>query len=322
MASDSKRMVIALGGNAITLPSEEGNVAQQFAHTRETMRCIADIITAGNDVVLTHGNGPQVGRILQRSEVAAEHHIYPIPMELCVADTQGGMGYMISQCLENELLSRGIDRKCATVITTVLVDESHPDFVNPTKPIGVFYREEEARRHMERDHWRMVNVPNRGWRRVVPSPDPLEIIEINLIRHLSDAGDLVVCCGGGGIPVCRHPEGGYRGVEAVIDKDRTATLLATVLDMDLLVILTSVPAVCIHYGTPQEQALGGVTTTEAQRLLDERQFPAGSMGPKVESAIGFVKASRRKDAAAIITDQQTLPAALRREAGTWIVAAE
>jgi carbamate kinase len=317
MASGTRNMVIALGGNAITLPTEEGNVGQQFAHTRETMGLVADLIADGHRIVLTHGNGPQVGNILRRSEIAAEQHVYPIPLELCVADTQGGMGYMISQCLENELLARGLDRKCATVITTVLVDANHPEFANPTKPIGIHYAEHEAKHHLA-GGWKMVRSPKHGWRRVVPSPPPLEIVEIDLIRRLTDAGDLVVCCGGGGIPVVRQPEGGLRGVEAVIDKDRTAALLAATLDAELLVILTSVPQVCLCYGTAREEPLASLTADRARELLAAGHFPAGSMGPKIEAAVDFLGRSTRPSAAVLITDQQSLSAALNGVAGTWI----
>jgi len=310
-------MVIALGGNAISLPSEEGNIAQQFDHTRETMRVIADVIAAGHHVILTHGNGPQVGNILRRSEIAAEHNVYPIPLDLCVADTQGGMGYMISQCLENELLVRGIRRNCATVITTVVVDERDAEFSKPTKPIGVFYHEDEARRHIK-SGWHMVHVPKRGWRRVVPSPLPREIVEIDLIRRLTDAGDLVVCCGGGGIPVTRRAQGGLRGLEAVIDKDRTAALLATSLDTDWLVILTSVPQVCTDFGTPNEKPLTDISIDQARHLLDNQQFPSGSMGPKIEAAIDFLQRSARPNAKVLITNTPTLISALDGKGGTWI----
>lgn len=311
-----QRLVIALGGNAITLPAEEGNIAQQFAHTGECMRVIADVIQAGHPVILTHGNGPQVGNILRRSEIAAEHNVYPIPLELCVADTQGGMGYMISQCLQNELLSRGFDRRCATVITTVLVDSADVEFAHPSKPIGIFYHADEAQRHIERSDWKMVEIAGRGWRRVVPSPPPLEILELELIRRLADAGDLVVCCGGGGIPVTRQPGGGYRGVEAVIDKDRTAALLAAALRIDVLVILTAVPQVYVDFGTPRQRPLGTVDVREARALLAEGQFPSGSMGPKVEAAIEFLV--RHPGGRVLITDAAHLMAALSGGAGTCV----
>ncbi len=315
----TKRMVIALGGNAISAPNEEGNVAQQFAHTGETVRAVADLVCAGHHIVLTHGNGPQVGNILRRVEIAAEHDVYPIPLTLCVADTQGGMGYMIEQCLENELMRRGVARPCATVITTVRVDEADPAFAEPSKPIGVFYREDEARRHIERDGWRMVNVPGRGWRRVVPSPAPIEIIEIGLIRKLASGGDIVICCGGGGIAVARQPDGSLHGVEAVIDKDLTAALLATTLGMDWLVILTNVPRVCTGYGTPAERPVPCMTLAEARQRLAAGEFPPGSMGPKIEAAIAFLEKSRRPDPRILITDPADLAAAIAGDAGTWIV---
>jgi len=317
-SNDTKRMVLALGGNAISVPSEEGNIAQQFAHTGETVRVIADIVCAGHQVILTHGNGPQVGNVLRRVEIAAEHDVYPIPLTLCVADTQGGMGYMIEQCRENELHRRGLRRGCATVITTVLVDEADPAFAAPSKPIGIFYKEADARRHMEREGWKMVNVPNRGWRRVVPSPAPIEIIEIDLIRKLATGGDIVICCGGGGIAVARHPDGTLHGVEAVIDKDSTAAILAATLDVDWLVILTNVRQVCAAYGTPNETPLPEMTVSDARRQMQAGEFPPGSMGPKIQAAIDFVERSRRPGAAALITDPANLTAALAGRGGTWI----
>ncbi len=314
----SRRMVLALGGNAISMPTEEGNIAQQFAHTGETARVIADVICAGHQVILTHGNGPQVGNVLRRVEIAAEHDVYPIPLTLCVADTQGGMGYMIEQCLENELHRRGVHRGCATVITTVLVDEADPAFSAPSKPIGIFYREADARRHIERDGWKMVNVPDRGWRRVVPSPTPREIIEIDLIRKLATGGDVVICCGGGGIAVARQPDGTLHGVEAVIDKDSTAAILAVALDADRLVILTNVRQVCAGYGTPGEKPLPEMTIAQARRRMEAGEFPAGSMGPKIQAAIDFIERSRRPDAAVLITDPASLTVALAGAGGTWI----
>jgi carbamate kinase len=315
---EGKRMVIALGGNAITLPAEEGNVAQQFAHTRETVRVIADLVCAGYHIAITHGNGPQVGNILRRVEIAAEHDVYPIPLALCVADTQGGMGYMIEQCLENELFKRGLHRKCATVITTVLVDEADPAFSKPTKPIGVFYREDEAQRHRQRDGWNMVEIPRRGWRRVVPSPAPLEIIEIGLIRKLVQVGEMVVCCGGGGIPVAREHDGSLHGVEAVIDKDATAALLAATLDVDCLAILTNVRQVFAAYGTPEETPLPRMTVSEARRRLENNEFPAGSMGPKIQAAVDFLERSRQPNPSVLITDPASLTRAIAGEDGTWI----
>lgn len=311
-------MVIALGGNAISMPNEEGNIAQQFAHSGETVRVIADVICAGHQVILTHGNGPQVGNVLRRVEIAAEHDVYPIPLTLCVADTQGGMGYMIEQCLENELHRRGVDRGCATVITTVLVDEADPAFARPTKPIGIFYTEADAQRHMAHKGWKMVNVPNRGWRRVVASPAPLEIMEIDLIRKLATGGDIVICCGGGGIPVARRPDGDLYGIEAVIDKDSTAAILAATLEADWLVILTNVRQVCAAYGTPDETPLSEMTIAEARRRMQAGEFPAGSMGPKIQAAIDFLERSRQQDAAALITDQGGLAAAITGNGGTWI----
>jgi carbamate kinase len=315
------RLVIALGGNALSAPGEAGNIEDQFRHARNTVRRLADLIVDGHQLILTHGNGPQVGSILRRVEIAAQHHVYPIPMELAVADTQGGMGYMIGQCLMNELRVRGRPRVCSTLISTTLVRADDPEFRRPTKPIGPFYTRPRAEEHRARDGWTVVEDAGRGFRRVVPSPQPLEIVEIDLIRALADAGELLVTCGGGGIPVIRNEDGDYRGIDAVIDKDRTAALLAAGVDADGLVILTGVERVCVGFGTPEQRPLDRLTAQEAAALLESGEFPAGSMGPKIEAALRFLRDGRKPDAFVLIASCERVLDGLRGETGTRIVRA-
>jgi len=311
------RIVIALGGNAVSPPGTAGNIAEQFAQTRRTCVHLADLIERGHRLLISHGNGPQVGNILRRVEIASKE-VYPIDLGLCVADSQAGMGYMICQCLINELGQRGRECDACTIVTTVLVDRNDPAFAHPTKPIGPFLTEEEARRHQEKDGWQVVAFPKRGFRRVVPSPKPLRIQELGVIRSLYEAGRLVVAVGGGGIPVIDTPGWGYEGVEAVLDKDLSAALLALGLGADRLAILTDPPCVYVDYGEPTQRALDRLSAGEARRLLAAGQFPPGSMGPKVQAAVNFVEGSDKPDAAAVITSCEMAVDAIERGAGTWI----
>ena len=313
-----QRIVVALGGNAIAPAGEEGNISQQFAHTRETSAALADLIAAGNQLIITHGNGPQVGNILRRVEIASKE-VYRIDLGLCVADTQAGMGYMIGQCLTNELVKRRHTQPVCTVVTTVLVERDDPAFQHPTKPIGMFYTQEEAEEHRRADGWNMVELPPYGCRRIVPSPFPREIVELPMIRALVEAGQLVVCAGGGGIPVVWREGWGYEGVEAVIDKDLSAALLAVGLDADVLAIATTVDKVCVGYGTPQEKQLDRLTLGEAQRLMSQGEFPPGSMGPKIQASIDFLEQARRENPRVLIAAWNALPAAMEGQGGTWIV---
>ncbi|MCK4871242.1 MAG: carbamate kinase [Phycisphaerales bacterium] len=317
MSDTDKTMVVALGGNAISDPSEEGNINQQFERSRHTARVLCDAVQRGYRLIITHGNGPQVGNVLRRAEIASGE-LYMIPLEICVADTQAGMGYMIGQCITNELMARGIEKQITTVVTSVLVDRDDPAFANPTKPIGSRVSEAQAEQHRAEDGWTMVQVDDDLYRRVVASPPPVEILELPVIRRLIDAGDLVIACGGGGIPVILNDERHYRGAAAVIDKDRTSALLARELDADILVILTSVDRVYINFGKPDERGLDCLTVGEAKDLLDAGQFPEGSMGPKIQSAIDFVTQSSKADAAVIIAQLDKLTEALDGTSGTRI----
>ena len=314
--NESMKIVIALGGNAISDPAAQGTIAEQFARTRETATILADLIEDGHKPIVTHGNGPQVGSILRRVELASRE-VYPVDLGLCVADSQASMGYMIAQCVTNELAGRHIDRIASALVTTVRVDQQDPAFKNPTKPIGNYYTEEEARHHQEQDNWKLVEVAGKGFRRVVPSPKPQEIIELPLVRRLFDAGELLVVCGGGGIPVIWTEGWGYEGLEAVIDKDLTAALLARGLNADVLAILTEPDCVYDNWGTPDEQPLPELTLTEARRRLAAGEFPAGSMAPKIQAAVNFVENNPNPDARAVITSHQRLVDAMHGLTGTW-----
>lgn len=308
--------MLALGGNAIS--SGTGDIPSQFAQSRVTARYIADLIGAGHHVLLTHGNGPQVGNTLRRVELS-RHEVYPIDLGLCVADTQAGMGYMICQCIRNEMHARGRAASACTVITTVVVDPDDPAFKDPTKPIGQFYDEATARQRAEAEGWHIIEVPGKGFRRVVPSPVPCEIQELELIHHLFDEGRVVVCCGGGGIPVVRRRDGATEGVEAVIDKDMTSARLAVGAGADTLAILTGVEHAFLDYGKPTQRPLERLTIAEAREHLEAGQFPPGSMGPKIRACIDFLLSSPLPDAQALITSVEMVGEALAGDTGTHLV---
>ena len=316
--SDSRLIVVALGGNAISPPKAEGNLDQQFDSARTSAARLADLIAAGYQPVITHGNGPQVGNVLRRVELAA-HELYTLTLDICVADTQSGIGYMLAQCLMNELRQRGQERIVSTIVTTVEIDPADPAFGNPSKPIGRFYEADRAEEMRTRYGWQMIEDAGRGWRRVVPSPLPRNIVEIETIWRLVSQGELIVAAGGGGIPVSRGPNGELAGVEAIIDKDRTAALLAARLHAEILVIATEVERVALNFGKPDEKRLDQLTVSEARRHRAEGQFPAGSMGPKIESAIYFLMQSGRPDARVVICDLKQIADAVAGKAGTTIV---
>ncbi len=292
-------IVVALGGNAISRPEDEGNVDQQFANSRTTARALADLIEAGHQLIITHGNGPQIGNFLLRNEAAAGV-IYPLPMEVAVAHVQGGMGYMIAQTLMNELNSRGHDRVVSTIVTNVLVDRDDPSFHDPTKPVGRRLTKEEAERYSREEGWAIREISPGTYRRVVPSPIPKRIMEIDNIRRAVDAGDLLVTCGGGGIPVVRHPQKALYGVQAVIDKDLASALLAAELGADAMMILTNVDQVSVNFGRPDQRPIDRMTLADAKRYLAEGQFPPGSMGPKIKGAINFLESASSPTARVII----------------------
>ena len=312
-------LVVALGGNAITRAGDEPSVAAQFQRTRETVEHLLPVIASRRwRVVITHGNGPQVGNILLRSDLAAEAGELPrLPIDTAVADTQGGMGYMLQQCLANALWESGIHSPVATVITQIIVDDEHPAFEDPSKPIGRYYPDDaidELRAH----GWALKKDPQgRGWRRVVASPPPLEIVEQPVIAGLLAEGTVVIACGGGGIPVCTDEAGSLRGAEAVVDKDLASSLLARSLDAHTLAILTEVDRVYLNFGRPDQQPLTEVEPDSLEHLASEGHFPPGSMGPKVEAVVSFVREGGER---AIVTSPELLERALQGEAGTHVSA--
>jgi len=311
----AKVAVVAIGGNSLIKDKEHQTVPDQFATTRETCVHIASMIEQGWDVVITHGNGPQVGFVLLRSELAS-HVLHTVPLDSCGADTQGSIGYMIQQSLYNEFLKRGMKKRAVTVVTQVVVDKDDPAFQNPTKPIGPFYTEEEAKRLAAERGWIVKDDAGRGWRRVVPSPIPQEIVEQEAIKALIEQGFVVIGVGGGGIPVVRQEDGSLRGVEAVIDKDYASSLLASGIGADLFLISTAVEKVALNYGKPNQVWLNRMTLAEAKRYLSEGHFPPGSMGPKIKAIVQFLEKGGKE---ALITSPENIERALAGETGTRIV---
>jgi carbamate kinase len=306
--------VIALGGNAITRPGEPGTIPQQFAHTAETLGFLTPLFKRDCGLVITHGNGPQIGNILIRVE-EGERRVPRLPLDTCVSDSQGGMGYMI-QRLACELFRReGIGRSAATIITQVLVDANDPDFTHPSKPIGPFYSAAEVS-ELAKPHWNIREIAPGRFRRVVASPLPLRILEDYAIARLVEAGVVVIACGGGGIPVAWHGDT-LLGVEGVIDKDLASGLLATDLGARKLIIVTSVERAAIRFGTPAAQWLGCVTLRQAREYLAAGEFPPGSMGPKIEAGVEFVARGGKE---CIITSAEHVARAVEGGAGTHIVA--
>jgi len=314
MSKRNKTAVVAVGGNSLILDPQHEDVASQWGAVRETCKHIADMIERGWKLVVTHGNGPQVGFILRRNELAA-HEVHTTPLDLIGADTQGSIGYMLSQTLGNEFKRRGIDRPIAAVVTQVLVDRNDPAFQHPTKGIGGFTTEEKARA-FEKEGWRVIEDAGRGWRRVIASPIPLRIVEIDAIRALLDRGFVVIAVGGGGIPVVEDEQGHLTGALAVIDKDRATSLLAQELKVDLFLISTAVPRVAINFNKPNQQWLDRMTLAEARAYQAQKQFPSGSMGPKIEAVISFLEA--HPSGQALVTDPANIARALDGQTGTWI----
>ncbi len=311
----SKLAVVAIGGNSLIKDEAHQSVPDQFNTVRETAVHIAGMIEQGWNVVITHGNGPQVGFILLRSELASKV-LHTVPLDSCGADTQGAIGYMIQQALYNEFLRRGIQRQSATVVTQVVVDSNDPAMQNPSKPIGSFYSEEEARAKMSKEGWSMIEDAGRGWRRVVPSPVPREIVERDAIDTLIKKDFIVVAVGGGGIPVVRNETGSLSGVEGVIDKDLASSLLASELNADLLLISTAVEKAALNFKKPNQHDLDHITFGEAKHYYEEGHFAKGSMGPKVKALINYLERGGR---AALITMPETIGKALAGQTGTWIV---
>lgn len=309
--------VVAIGGNSLVKPGERGTLEEQRANLSATCEGIAAVMAAGYRVVVTHGNGPQVGDALRRSELAAEQ-APPLTLDACVAETQATIGYLLQQTLQETLQRRGLRRPVVTMVTQVLVSRRDSAWKRPSKPVGPFYPPEEAERRRTMQGWTMVEDSGRGYRRVVASPEPKEIIELAAIQGALANDALVIACGGGGIPVVFKRER-LVGIDAVIDKDRVSSLLAWELEAELFVISTGVEQVAINFGTPQQQPLAHISVAEARRYLREGQFAAGSMGPKIEAAIAFLE---RGGKLAIITSPEHIADALQGLAGTRITGAE
>lgn len=307
--------VVAFGGNALLRPEDRGTQEEQIARAKQAARWLAEIVRHGYRLIVVHGNGPQVGNILVQAEEASTK-IPPQSLDIAGAQTQGSIGFMLQQAIRNRLEAIGIGGEVSTVLTEVEVDATDPAFKRPTKPIGPFFTRYRAEA-LERDlGWTMKEDSGRGWRHVVPSPKPLRIMNINTIEHMLDAAAVIVAAGGGGIPVVKGRDGQWRGIEAVIDKDYASALLAANLKADLFIILTGVERVSLDYNKPTQRAVERMTVAEAEGHLADGQFPAGSMGPKIESALQFVKASGQQ---VLITDVEVLHEALEGKNGTLIV---
>jgi len=307
--------VIAIGGNSLIKDPEHMSVLDQYRNAGETAHHIASIINEGYRVVVTHGNGPQVGFVLLRSELAKDT-LHQVPLANCVADTQGSIGMQIAQSLQNAFLQQDREQPVVAIVTQVIVDHDDPGFANPTKPIGPFMSEDEAKQHAEEDGWSVVEDANRGWRRVVPSPKPLEIVELQAIRTLLDNGTLVVAAGGGGIAVIHKSDGTLRPRPAVIDKDAASCLLARELGASVLIFSTDVDKASLNFGTPEQVGLDRISSTECRQYLDEGHFAVGSMRPKIEAALEFLDSGGEE---VIITQPHHLHGALKGIQGTHIV---
>ena len=306
--------ILAIGGNSLIKDKNHIALSSQYEAIQETSKHIAELIAEGLKLVITHGNGPQVGFLYRRGELA-RHELPLIPLDICGADTQGAIGYMIQMALMNEFRRMGIEKKVAAVVTKTIVDRDDPSFQNPTKPIGSFMSEDEAFTHQKESGWQVMEDAGRGFRRVVPSPIPREIIELDVIRSLVENGTIVIAAGGGGIPVIRNEQGDLEGVEAVIDKDMGSSLLARNLAADTFIISTSVDAVYLNFGQVDQKPLRRVSLSEIKKYLKEGHFKPGSMRPKIEAIIQFLEGGGEK---AVITSPENLLKAIRGEAGTTL----
>lgn len=316
--AEQKLAVVAIGGNSLIKDKAHQTIEDQYLAAKETTFHIADMIEQGWDVAIGHGNGPQVGFILRRSEIAAKvEGMHEVALDVCGADTQGAIGYALQQNLQNELYQRGVKKKVVTVITQVLVDKDDAAFKNPTKPIGSFMDEPEAKRRETEQKWTVVEDAGRGWRRVVASPMPKEIVELETVETLLERGIITITVGGGGIPVIDPGDGNYEGVAAVIDKDFASSLLAQNIKADLFVISTAVEKVALNFGKPDEKWLDKMTLAEAKAYLAEGiHFAKGSMAPKIQAIIWFLENGGKQ---ALITNPENIGRALKGETGTWIV---
>jgi carbamate kinase len=309
------KTLVSLGGNAILKHGQKGTAEEQEANVQNTAKHLAALLRRGERIAITHGNGPQVGNILLQNEIAKDK-LPPMPLDVCGAESQGMIGYMLQRALRGELESDGPTVPVTTIVSQTLVDAADPAFKNPTKPVGPFYTAKEAQQLRESKGWHMISDSGRGYRRVVPSPIPLDIVEKETIIRLFETGTVVISVGGGGVPVIREKNGKFRGVEAVLDKDRTAALLGKTLGVETLLILTDVEKVFVNYGKPDQRALDRMTVQDCRRYLAEGQFPEGSMGPKIESAVSFLSGSPERKV--VIASLEKAEDALKGIAGTTI----
>lgn len=311
-----KTALIALGGNALLLPDQKGSIEEQYKNMRVTCDILAEMIKEGYELVLTHGNGPQVGNMLMQNELASQV-VPPMPLDICVAQSQGQIGYIFQQVLSNKLKMEGINRSICSLITQVLVDKDDPAFKDPTKYIGPYYLPSEANRLKEEKGWDIKEAENGKFRRVVPSPEPKSILESKIIRELvfsGEEGHIIIAAGGGGVPVVEEEEG-YVGVEGVIDKDLASAVLAVDIEEEFFVMLTRVDKVCLNFGSSDERELDSMTVDQAKQYLEEGQFPPGSMGPKIKASIHFLENGGKR---VLITSSEKLSAALDGKDGTYI----
>ncbi|MCJ7680130.1 MAG: carbamate kinase [Candidatus Aminicenantes bacterium] len=312
-----KTALIAFGGNAILPQEQRGLQDEQMRNAQKAAQLMIHIIKKGYDLIIVHGNGPQVGNLLIQMEEAI-NKIPPFSLDICDAMTEGSMGYLLEKALLNELRKNSLDKDVATLMTQIVVDKDDPAFENPTKPIGPYYSKYRALMLMKEKKWIMVEDSGRGYRKVVPSPRPIDVIPKRIIHNLVYSGKIVIAAGGGGIPVIINGNGLFQGVEAVIDKDFASGLIAHEVGCDLFIILTNVPKICLNFGTPDEKPVSSMTVSEAQKHLDDGQFPPGSMGPKVKAAIEYIESGGNE---VLITSANHLKAALLNRSGTKIIGA-
>ena len=306
--------IVSIGGNTLVRKGEKGTIEEQFEHTEKCMAYIVKMASQGKRIVITHGNGPIVGNIVIRNE-AAKDIIPPMPLYICNADSEGGIGFMLQQALYNQLKKLDAHRDVATIVTQVVVDKNDPAFSKPTKPIGPFYTKEEAERIKQQKGWTIHEDSNRGYRRVVPSPKPLKVIEADIIKRLAMDGVIVIAAGGGGVPVVEVNEGKLQGIDAVIDKDLTTAVLANAIGAETFIDLTQTDSVYINYGKQNQKPLDRPALSEVKKYLTQGEFPPGSMGPKIEAAIEFLETGGKE---VIITTPELVEAAMKGKAGTRI----
>jgi len=315
--SEKPIVLVALGGHAFMQRGEKGTIQEHERNARAICQRLMILVERGFNIIIAHGNGPQVGNLLLMNELS-DKSVPLMPLDVLVAYTEGSLGYILQQAMLNQLRQRGIKRYVVTVVSQVLVDPEDPAFQSPTKPVGPFLSEEEARNRQKTLGWNIMEDAGRGWRRSVPSPKPIKIVQRHMIRDAAREGHIVIACGGGGIPIIKNKDGDYEGVEAVIDKDLTSSILANQTGAEIFIILTEVPQIYRDFRGPNQAPLGAVTSEQLRKLLDEGQFPAGSMGPKVEAVCNFVDSGGKR---AIVTNPETLEAALLGSGGTHVIGA-